>query len=87
MGRAKTNIEMGQLNLYLPKWQIDELERLAQLNRTTRAKYSHKVLADHIKPKPVLREEGQAQPEPTATQDVAEWEEVDTKDIEGILKF
>ena len=87
MGRAKSFTEMGQLNLYLPKWQIDELERLAQLNRTTRAKYAHKVLADHLKPKPVLREEPQPQAKTTATQPEVEWEEIDTKDIEGILKF
>lgn len=90
MGRAKSFTEMGQLNLYLPKWQIDELERLAKLERTTRSKLAHRAIAKLINPtppketaKPVLEEKPmQAKPE---------WETptelIDTSDIDNILKF
>jgi hypothetical protein len=87
MGRAKALVEMSQLNLSIPTWQLDELEKRAKQSGIKRTTFVHRLIADALKPKPVLREEGQAQPEPTTTQDVAEWEEVDTKDIEGILKF
>jgi len=81
MGRAKTFVAMGQLNLYLPQWQIEELERLAQLNKTTRSKYAHKLIASHLTPpqqsenvKPVLEKD-------------SEWETAIDIEPNEILKF
>lgn len=48
MGRPKSFTEMAQLNLYLPKWQVDELDRLAKLERTPRSKYAHRIIAKHL---------------------------------------
>jgi len=81
MGRAKSFTEMSQLNLYLPKWQVQELERLATLDKTTRSKLAHRIIAQYLTPtppkevvKPVLAEDG-------------EWEEAPEIEINEILKF
>ncbi len=50
-GTPQTFTEMGQLNISMPKWQIDELERIARLNGMKRTKYAHKLIADFIQNK------------------------------------
>lgn len=90
MGRAKTFIEMGQLNLYLPKWQIDELERLAKLEKTTRSKLAHRAIAKLINPAPP-KETAKPVLEEKPKQDDIGWETptepIDTSDIDDLLKF
>lgn len=90
MGRAKSFTEMGQLNLYLPKWQIDELERIGKLSNMSKSKYAHKLIADGLKPK-APKEEAKpvfAKPEGIPNQpDTTPPEALDTSDIDNILKF
>jgi hypothetical protein len=49
--KSESFIEMGQLNLSIPQWQLDELERIARLNGMKRTKYAHKIIADYIQNK------------------------------------
>ena len=46
--KAESFEEKGQLNIVLPKWQIDALERIARLNGMKRTKYAHQIIAKHI---------------------------------------
>jgi hypothetical protein len=46
--KSEPFVEMGQLNIAMPQWQIDQLERLAKLSGMKRTKYAHRILAGHI---------------------------------------
>jgi len=46
--KAEGFVEMGQLNIAIPQWQLDELERMARLSGMKRTKYAHKIIAEHL---------------------------------------
>lgn len=46
--KPETFTAMGQLNISMPQFQIDDLERIARLHGMKRTKYAHKVLVDHL---------------------------------------
>ena len=57
-GTPQSFVEMAQLNLTIPKWQLDELERIARLSGTKRTKLAHRVIAKYLQEsKPVLQNE------------------------------
>lgn len=41
-------VEMVQLNLTMPKWQADALERIARLNGIKRTKMAHRIIAKYL---------------------------------------
>ena len=50
-------VEMAQLNITIPKWQSDELERIARLSGMKRTKFAHRIIAKYLQDtKPVLEE-------------------------------
>jgi hypothetical protein len=54
-GTPQSFVEMAQLNLTIPKWQLDELERIARLSGTKRTKLAHRIIAKYLQDtKPVL---------------------------------
>jgi hypothetical protein len=56
-GKPQTFVEMAQLNLTIPRWQLDELERIARLSGIKRTKLAHRVIAKYLQDtKPVLQE-------------------------------
>ena len=85
MGRVKSFTEMGQLNLYLPKGQIDELERIGKLSNMSKSKYAHKLIADGLKPKAPKED---VKPVFAKSEGIPNQPEMlDTSDIDDILKF
>jgi hypothetical protein len=47
-GTQQTFTEMVQLNLTMPKWQADALERIARVNGVKRTKMAHRILAKYL---------------------------------------
>lgn len=47
-GKPQAFVEMAQLNLTIPKWQLDALERIARLSGTKRTKLAHQILAKYL---------------------------------------
>ena len=47
--KPETFTAMGQLNISMPQFQIDQLDRIAKLSGTKKTRYAHKVLVDHLK--------------------------------------
>jgi len=41
-------VEMAQLNITMPKWQVDALERIARLNGIKRTKMAHRIIAKYL---------------------------------------
>jgi len=41
-------VEMAQLNLAMPKWQVDALERIARINGIKRTQLAHQILAKYL---------------------------------------
>jgi hypothetical protein len=54
-GTPQNFVEMAQLNLTIPKWQLDALERLARHKGIKRTKMAHRIIAKYLQDtKPVL---------------------------------
>ena len=46
--KADDFVEMVQLNIAMPRWQVDALERMAKLSGIKRTKLAHKILAKYL---------------------------------------
>jgi hypothetical protein len=40
--------EMAQLNIAMPKWQVEAIERIARVNGVKRTKMAHRILAKYL---------------------------------------
>jgi len=47
-GIPRDFVEMVQLNLTMPKWQVDALERIARVNGLKRTKMAHRIIAKYL---------------------------------------
>lgn len=47
-GTPQNFVEMVQLNISMPKWQVDTLERIARVNGLKRTKMAHRIISKYL---------------------------------------